>query len=106
MTSVQMEKAFCIALYTLLVASCLQLFAITSAKPRPAAEEAAVNETDCNCNGTNLTIMVDGQFLHKWLKFDSHHSIRHLSEPAGYLTVNTIDLQVSSYNFAIHGTTG
>ena len=84
----------------------VQLFAIIWAKPQPATEEAAVNETDCNCNGTNLTMMVDGQFLHKWLKFNSHHSIRHLSEPAGYLTVNTIDLQVSSYNFVIHGTTG
>ena len=49
MTSVKMEKGFCIALYTLLVASCLQLFAISWAKPQPATEEEAVNETDCNC---------------------------------------------------------
>ena len=83
-----MEKAFCIVLYTLLVISCLQLFVITCAKPIPATEEAAVNKTECNCNGTNLTMMVDGHFLHNWLKFNSHHSIRHLSEEAGKLLVN------------------
>ena len=95
MISVQVEKAFCIILYMLLVASCLQLFAITLAKSLPATEEAAVNETACNCNGTNLTMMVDGDFLHKWLKFNAHHSIRHLSEAAGNLATNTNDLQVS-----------
>ena len=97
MISVQVEKAFCIILYTLLVASCLQLFAITLAKPLPATEEAAINETahNCNCNDTNLTMMVDGNFLHKWLKFNAHHSIRHLSEAAGNLAANTNDLQVS-----------
>ena len=82
----------------LLVASCLQLFAITWAKPLPATEEAAVNETDCNCNGTNLTMIVDGHFLHNWLKFNSHHSIRHLSEEAGNLSDNY--LQVRSINFS------
>ena len=74
-----MDKAFCIALYTLLVVSCLKLFAITWAKPISATEEAAVNKTECNSNGTNLMMIVDGHFLHNWLKFNSHHSIRHLS---------------------------
>ena len=65
-------------LYTLLVASCFQQFAITLVKPLPATEESAVNETACDCSGTNLAMMVDGNFLHKWLKFNAHHSIRHL----------------------------
>ena len=92
-----MEKAFCIALYTLLAVSCLQIFAITCAKPIPTTEEAAVNETECNCNGTNLTMIIDGDFLLKWLKsFNSHHSISHLSKAAGNLVFNTTGLQVSS----------
>ena len=97
MTSIQVEKAFYIILYSLLVASCLQLCAVTWAKPLPATEEAAVNETDCNCNSTNLTMMVDGDFLHKWLKFNAHHNIRHLSEAAGNLAADTNDLQVSIF---------
>ena len=99
MTSVQVEKAFYIILYKLLVASCLQLFAITLAKPLPATEEAVVNETNCNCNSTNLTMMVDGDFLPKWLKFNAHHSIRHLSEAAGNLAVDTNNLQVSIFYY-------
>ena len=91
-----MEKV----LYTLLAVSCLQLFVITCAKPIPATEEAAaVNKTECNCNSTNLTMMVDGDFLLKWVKsFNSHHSISHLSKAAGNLLFNTTGLQVSSYN--------
>ena len=42
MTSVQVEIAFYIIVYTLLLASCLQLFAITWAKPLSATEEAVL----------------------------------------------------------------
>lgn len=88
-------------LCTFCVVSWLQLLQTARAMPvlLPQNEtvlgnETVVNKTDCNCNGTNLTMMMDGHFLHKWLEYNSHHSIRHLSESARDLAANTIDLQV------------
>ena len=84
--------------FVMLLTICLQLFAATTrAAPLPqVTDKTAISETDCSCNRTNLTMMVDGHFLHKWLKFNTHHSIRHLSEAAGNLADNTEHLQVST----------
>ena len=82
----------------LLVVSYLQLFVTTVARPLPVTDdsEAAVNETtDCTCNRTNMTMMIDQQFLHNWMKYNSDHSIRHLTEAAGNLADDTNRLQVS-----------
>ena len=79
--------------------------------PLPA-NETVINETDCYCNGTNLTMMVDKHFLDHWLKFDGKHSIRHLSEAAADLDYSTIDKEVRTWyteqlmhTVAIHGLT-
>ena len=104
----QAERTIYFALYTFCVLSCLQLLQTVGAVPVPLPQnetvlgnETAVNETNCNCNGTNLTMMMDGQFLHKWLGYNSHHSIRHLSESARNLAANTYDLQVRAGKLAI-----
>ena len=82
--------------------TCLQLVE-SRAIPLSAANETLTNETDCRCSSTNLTASVDGHFLHKWLKFSSHHSIRHLSEAARDLEADTNGLQVRKFNcVAIH----
>ena len=94
MAIVELKKLFNFKICILCVSSCLQLLLTTSAMPLPA-NETAINETDCYCNGTNLTMMVDKHFLHKWLKYNGHHSIRHLSEAAENLATDTNALQVS-----------
>ena len=94
MAIVELKKLFNFKIRILCVSSCLQLLLTTSAMPLPA-NETAINETDCYCNGTNLTMMVDKHFLHHWLKFNGHHSIRHLSEAAENLATDTNALQVS-----------
>ena len=83
------------------VVSCLQLLQTVRAMPVPLPQnetvlenKTVVNETNCNCNGTNLTMMMDGQFLRKWLEYNSHHSVRHLSESARNLAANTDGFQV------------
>ena len=91
---IQTEKIIKLMLCTLCVTSCLGLLLTTRAMPLPANEPAAINETDCYCNATNLTMMVDESFLHRWLKFDSHHSVRHLTEAANKLATDTNNLQV------------
>ena len=90
---IQTEKIINLMLCTLCVSSCLQLLLTTRAMPLPA-NETVINETDCYCNGTNLTMMVDKHFLDHWLKFDGKHSIRHLSEAAADLDYSTIDKEV------------
>ena len=94
MAIAELESLFNFKICILCVSSCLQLLLTTSAMPLPA-NETAINETDCYCNGTNLTMMVDGDFLHKWLKFNGYHSIRNLSEVAENLAIDTNALQVS-----------
>ena len=91
MANTQIQNLFYFVLFSLWVTSCLQLLATVGAMPFPTNKI----ETDCYCNGTNLTSLVDGHFLHKWLKFNTNHSIRHLSEAARNLTATTNDLQVS-----------
>ena len=101
------QKTFCFTLHILLVVSYLQLFVTTVARSLPVTDdsEAAVNETtDCTCNHTNMTMMVDQQFLHNWMKYNSDHSIRHLTEAAGNLADDTNGLQVSSYIYTISST--
>ena len=85
-----MESRIYFALCALFVVSYVQLLGATKAKPHGTV----INETRCRCNSSNLTMMVDGQFLHKWLKFNTRHSIRHLSEAAGNLAELTYYLQV------------
>ena len=94
MATIKVEKLFYFVLCTLCVTSCLKLLTTSRAKPLPT-NETVVKETNCYCNGTNLTMKVDGHFLHKWLKFNTNHGIRHLSEAAGNLIADTNDLQVS-----------
>lgn len=100
MMNAQLERVFYFALCTLLAVSCLQLLATTEAKPLPAdhnetsLENQTRPEVTCQCNRTNLTMMVDGHFLYKWRAFDTHHSIRHLSESAAKLVDSTNNLQV------------
>ena len=99
MATVQLEKMFCFTLYILLVFGCLHLLAVTKAKALPVVTEdleVVVNETDCNCNRTNLTMTIHEQFLFNWLEFNSHHSIRHLTEAAADLVDDTNDLEVST----------
>ena len=127
MTYTRVEKVYNFAVYTALVVSCLQLLTTVKAKPLPAedASDAAadynattwknqtISKNSCQCNSTNLTMMVDGNFLYKWRSsFDSdhlseaqkcnthepshhHHSIRHLSEAAKCLEDDTEYLEVS-----------
>ena len=125
MTNTRVEKVFNFAVFTALVISCSQLLTTAKAKPLPAegASDADYNATawknqtifksNCQCNTTNLTMMVNGNFLYKWrASFDSdhlseaqkcntrepsdhHHSIRHLSEAAKCLEDDTKYLEVS-----------
>ena len=108
METIQLERVFNFAVCAILVASCLQLLAAVEAKPLPARsaddnatswENQTLPEDNCQCNGTNLTMMVDGHFLYKWrtsfnARFNHDHSIRRLSEAARNLADGTIDLQV------------
>ena len=103
------RRVYNFALCAILVANCLQLLAGVKAKPLPTknADDADYNPTslsnqtipedNCQCNSTNLTMMVDGHFLFKWrASFNNHHahSIRHLSEAARSLADRTSFLQV------------
>ena len=104
MAITKVEEKFNFAVCAALVVSCLQLLATVKAKPLPNAtswENHTLPEDSCQCNSTNLTMMVDGNFLYKWrASFDSHHhrhSIRHLSEAAGNLTKDTEGVEASSY---------
>ena len=99
MAIVQVERLLCFTLHMLIVVSYLQLLTITEAKPLPVTghPEVAVNETGCKCNRTNLTMMINEQFLYNWMKFNGHHSVRHLTEAAGDLVDDTNHLQVSKY---------
>ena len=112
MAITQLQRVFNFALCAILVVSCLQLLAAVEAKPLPADsaddvdynatswENQTIPEDNCQCNSTNLTMMVDGHFLYKWhASFDTncshnHHSIRHLSEEARNLADSTYPLQV------------
>jgi len=98
MANAQMDKTLHFALFTLIAASCLQLLAMAKPVPKEHEGVGGLNETDCRCNSTNLTMMMDGHFLHKWLKFNTHHSIRHMSEAAGRLVGYTNHLQVKKFN--------
>ena len=42
-----------------------------------------------------MTMMIDQQFLHNWMKYNSDHSIRYLTEAAGNLADDTNRLQVT-----------
>ena len=99
MAIVQVERLFYFTLHMLIVVSYLQLLTITEAKPLPVTghPEVTVNETGCKCNHTNLTMMINEQFLYNWMKFNGHHSVRHLTEAAGDLVDDTNHLQVSKY---------
>ena len=118
-------KVFNFAVYTALVVGCLQPLTTVKAKPLPAEgpsdadynattwKNQTISKNSCRCNSTNLTMMVDGNFLYKWrASFDSdhltearkcnthepshhHHSIRHLSEAAKCLEDDTKYLEVS-----------
>ena len=98
--AMQTERTIYSVLFTFCVASCLQSLTSVKAMPLPQNETVVRNETvlnetaACYCNGTNLTMMVDGHFLNKWLEYNSHHSIRHLSEAARDLAAYTDGLQV------------
>ena len=108
MATIQLERVFNCAVCALFVASCLQLLAVVEAKPLPEGsadynvtswENQTLPEDNCQCNGTNLTMMVDGHFLYKWrtscnARFNHDHSIRRLSEAARNLADGTVDLQV------------
>ena len=108
MATTQLVRVFYFAVCAMLAASCLQLLAAVEAKPLPATnvDGADYNATSwvnqtlpediCQCNSTNLTMMVDGNFLYKWrASFNTHnHSVRHLSEAAKSLADCTFELQV------------
>lgn len=114
----QMERVFFFCLCTVLVASCLQLLTTIEAMPL-LADDADYNVSgsyenqthfevvDCQCNETNLTMTVNGHFLFQWRTFNTHHSIRHLSESAAKLVDDTNDLQVcvrmATLAFVIYG---
>ena len=125
MINTRVERVFSFATYTTLVISGLQLLTTVMAKPRPSegASDTNYNATtwknqtilknSCQCNSTNLAMIVDGNFLYKWrASFDSdhlpnaekcsthepsphHHSIRHPSEAAKCLEDDTKYLEVS-----------
>jgi len=95
MAIVQVENMFYFVLCTLIITSWLQLLEIANAKPLPTHEMIA-NQTNCYCNSSNLTMMVNGHFLHRWLKLDTHHSITHLSQAAANLMIATDYLPVSA----------
>ena len=84
MMNTRVERVFNFALYTALVICGLQLLTTVTAKPLPAegATDTNYNATTwknqtipkngCKCNSTNLTMIVDGNFLYKWrASFDS-----------------------------------
>lgn len=87
-----MEQVFKFALYTILVVSGLQLLLTAGGKPLPtlAADLDDVNETswenqtnfevECQCNETNLTMMVDAHFLCHWRTVNGRHSISSLTK--------------------------
>ena len=123
MATTQPVRAFYFAVYAMLAVSCLQLLAAVEAKPLPAGnadgvdynatswENQTLPEDVCQCNSTNLTMMVDGNFLYKWrASFNTHmqdHSIRHLSEAARDLADCTIELQVGTCSifYSLHACT-
>ena len=95
MVIVQVENMFYFVLCTLFITSWLQLLKIANAKPL-LTDEMVANKTICNCNSSNLTMMVNGHFLHRWLNLDTHHSITHLSQAAAKLMAQTNYYQVSA----------
>jgi len=95
MAIVQVENMFYFVLCTLFITSWLQLLEIANAKPLPTNGMVA-NKTNCYCNSSNLTMMLDAHFLHRWMNFDSHHSITHLSQAAAKLMAQTNYYQVSA----------
>ena len=125
MMNTRVERIFSFAMYTALVISGLQIITTAMAKPLPSegASDTNYNATtwknqtilknSCQCNSTNLAMIVDGNFLYKWrASFDSdhlpnaekcsthepshhHHSIKHLSEAAKCLEDDTKYLEVS-----------
>ena len=89
-------------LYVLVLASSLQLLMTASSFPLPAADNnnsdgaPADNSTtanDCRCNGTNL--MVNGDFLSKWL--NPSNSISKISMEADKLKMLTDNTEVRGY---------
>ena len=97
MATVQLKKSFYFIMCVLPVTGHLQLLTHDTTK-------TVINETDCYCNGTNLRMMVDERFLDHWLKFNFHHSTRHLSETAENLATHTNDhdLQASIARDCVH----
>ena len=97
-----MEQVFKIALCAILVIGGLQLLQKVAAKPLPAADldDEGFNATstnltvECQCNETNLTMMVDEHFLCRWRI--GHHSISSLTEACAKALETFDDLQVSS----------
>ena len=71
----------------MLVVCCLQLLQKVGAKPLPGADlddvdfnATSTNPLKCQCNETNLTMMVDGHFLCRWRI--GRHGIRRLTSAA------------------------
>ena len=95
-----MEKVFKIALCAILVIGGLQLLQKVGAKPLPAADphDEGFNATstnltvECQCNQTNLTMMVDEHFLCRWRI--GPHSISSLTKACAVALGIFDDLQV------------
>ena len=88
-------------LYVLVLASSLQLLMTANSFPLPAEDnnsdgapaDNSTAATDCRCNGTNL--MVNGDFLSKWL--NPSNSISKISMAADYLKMLTDNTEVRGY---------
>ena len=95
MAITQLEQVFNFALCAILVISGLQLLAVIEAKSLPArhVHHNATNQTECQCNTTNLTMMVDGHFLYKWRVVNGRHTISNLTKAAGYLRDATVGVR-------------
>ena len=96
-----MEQVFKFTLCAvILVVWGLQLLQKVGAKPLPGADiddvdfnATSTNPMKCQCNETNLTMMVDGHFLCKWRI--GRHGIRRLTSAAAPETF--AGLQVRDY---------
>lgn len=89
-----MEQVLKFALCTILVVSGLQLLLTAGGKPLSTGaadlDDEDYNETccenqtnpvvECQCNETNLTMMVDGHFLCHWRAVNGRHSISSLTK--------------------------
>ena len=95
-----MGKMIYFILFMLVLASSLQLLMTASSFPLPEAKDNSDGvpaddsaATDCRCNGTNL--MVNGNFLSKWLSPSNDESrISIISMAADYLKILTDNTEV------------